>query len=325
MSLHAYRLRRERPSSEPSGAGVPEATRLRQGNRAQRRSAKKPRKRFRELDELHLVELRAVHPVEVGNADVGEKAQRVEAPKLQDTSSALQVIDFTRAVHRTPSKRKGRLEGVTLHYAAGGNGDITKIVQALRKHKADYNYLIDAQGRVYMLVRPDRVAWHAGGSKSVRGREINNATVGIAFINGGWSPFKQAGWKKLGPPPVKTQEKAAKWNNDARFKGLSHAWWAPYPAVQVEAGSKLVAWLFRTFDIEKTGGFWTHGGQADWKADPGPAFPLQLFVNQVRARLSLPPVTITDGSSDSSGFPWVLSLLAGAAVAGAGMAWASAR
>ena len=209
---------------------------------------------------------------------------------------SVKLVDLTHLGLPHGGARRRQPAAVVVHYSAGtAGGVVADIARQLLQHKASYNYLIDREGTVYLLVDPRNIAQHAGGGALVDGRSPNEATIGVSFVNVGWTPFQRQGWPRLAAPPAEIQRRASKWNgDDPRFLNLTSASWEPFPAAQLQAGMALVAKLHRDFGLagNALAGNRTVFGHADlapWKADPGPAFPMDAFQQGVRQQLRQPP------------------------------------
>ena len=223
---------------------------------------------------------------------LGTLGSREVVTTLPVRGGSVKLVDLTHLRLPHGGRRTRPPAAIVIHYSAGkAGGVVADIARQLIQHKASYNYIIDRDGTVYMLVDPANIAHHAGGGSMVDGRYPNEATIGVSFVNVGWSPFRREGWPRLAPPPVEIQQRAYTWNNnDERFRNLSSASWEPYPPKQLEAGVTLVAQLHRDQGLAANAlagnrTIFGHSDLAPWKADPGPAFPLGRFKADVGQRI----------------------------------------
>ena len=226
---------------------------------------------------------------------LGTLSSREVVSSLPVRGGSVKLVDLTHLRLPHGGRRTRPPAAIVIHYSAGkAGGVVADIARQLIRHKASYNYIIDRDGTIYMLVDPANIAHHAGGGSMVDGRYPNEATIGVSFVNVGWPPFRREGWPRLAPPPVEIQQRAYKWNdNDERFRNLSSASWEPFPAKQLEAGAVLLAKLHREHGLAANAlaGHQTlfgHSELAPWKADPGPAFPFGRFTADVLRRISRP-------------------------------------
>jgi N-acetylmuramoyl-L-alanine amidase len=88
-------------------------------------------------------------------------------------------------------KRKGNPLGIVMHCTAGdrGNDAIGWLNRMLKngESKASYNYVIEKDGTILRMCRPDVIAYHAGLSSwhslPSKNASLNHCTIGIAFAN----------------------------------------------------------------------------------------------------------------------------------------------
>jgi N-acetylmuramoyl-L-alanine amidase len=87
---------------------------------------------------------------------------------------------------------------VVIHGTVGTDaGDL----EWLRKPEAkvSYHYLVLRSGAVHRLVRPERRAWHCGGSEWLGQQNVNNFSIGIGLSNkGDGEPFTLAQYASAG-------------------------------------------------------------------------------------------------------------------------------
>ena len=224
---------------------------------------------------------------------LGTLGSRSVVSTLPVRGGSVKLVDLTHLRLPHGGRRSRPPAAIVIHYSAGkAGGVVADIARQLIQHKASYNYIIDRDGTVYMLVDPNNIAHHAGGGAMVDGRYPNEATIGVSFVNVGWTPFRREGWPRLAPPPVEIQQRAYKWNNDERFRNLSSASWEPFPQEQLEAGVTLLTRLHVDHGLAANAlaanrTILGHSEVASWKADPGPAFPLETLIANVRTQLAI--------------------------------------
>lgn len=166
------------------------------------------------------------------------------------------------------SSRKGTsIDGVILHFTAGG--DINGTVKWLchPEAKASAHYVISRSGEIIQLIKEDRAAWHAGSSTTtpkLNGRRnLNSWTIGIEICNWGWlyepsvdeivkinnkkiirkSGEKYAHMKNWtipykGPQPkiyVVDFDKSKALQQNKNWPGGNACFWEPYTEIQINA------------------------------------------------------------------------------------------
>jgi AmpD protein len=87
------------------------------------------------------------------------------------------------------SKRKyGLIDAIVIHYISAIYSnpphpyDIDEIYEILTEWKGSYHYLINREGDIYQLVSEEHKAWHAGLSNLHGKRNVNEFSIGIAFM-----------------------------------------------------------------------------------------------------------------------------------------------
>lgn len=116
--------------------------------------------------------------------------------------------------------------------------------------QASYHYILERDGGVTQLVKPTMRAWHAGKSEFFSQANVNDFSIGVCFSNrqDGVEPFQQAA---------------------------------------IDQGVELLVPLMREYGIGPEC-VTTHECVArplGRKSDPGPRFPLAVFLTMLRKRL----------------------------------------
>ena len=74
---------------------------------------------------------------------------------------------------------------VIIHYT-GMQSEIESIKRLMdKKSKVSCHYLINRRGRVLGMVPDRRIAWHAGKSRWMNFKNLNNCSIGIELVNKG--------------------------------------------------------------------------------------------------------------------------------------------
>lgn len=168
---------------------------------------------------------------------------------------------------------------VVMHFTAGGGGAGSAAWLANPQSAASAHFVVDRDGTIIQCVSLDDRAWHAGKSawKGLSG--LNSYSVGIELAN--WGPLldggKTAGGKSV--PFVMARHK-----NDGVLRA-----WEIYPAAQIAAAEALARAIAAYFPITEIVG---HDDIAPGrKLDPGPAFDMGLFRQEVLGDLHTAAVT----------------------------------
>jgi len=182
------------------------------------------------------------------------------------------------------TRRPGDLRGATVHFAAGTQGgELENVLYELKKAGLDYNAAVPRSGKIVELMPPSAIAPHAhvakGAGHSVAGSN-NRHTLGLAFLNTGWSPRERPGWIPGPPPPQNVLERALA-NRVISSTDIDQVWWEPYTVPQLEGAARYLAKVFFEAHVLQPE-IWGHGELAGWKADPGPAFPMVRFKRRVQ-------------------------------------------
>ena len=176
---------------------------------------------------------------------------------------------------------------IVMHYTAGLSG----------KQSADYlfgphdpassaQFVVDRDGTVYQLCDSNTITWHAGKSFWRGVSMLNSHAIGIEFANLGFMKRGADGQWMTGASNYRTAWKpskgvSAEMVTEARHKNTPNGQllgWEPYTSQQIEAGVGLTTWILKTHSTIKE--IVGHDDIAPLrKQDPGPAFPMTIFVN----------------------------------------------
>jgi len=231
----------------------------------------------------------------------------------------LNVEEITTQNH---SSRQGcEVEGIILHFTAGGDIDGTIDWFQNPESKVSAHYVISRSGRIVQMVDEARAAWHAGSSTTtpkLNGKKnLNLRTIGIEICNWGW--LYEAPENQLVTVNNKTYERKAggyytrlrKWTYPYKGPRPMHAkieskvltsskknpfpggnvcyWWEPYTASQVVAVKELVLGIVtRRNHITRE---WTARHQdvdQTRKLDTGPAMNLDSIFDYCFPKVIIP-------------------------------------
>lgn len=148
------------------------------------------------------------------------------------------------------------------------------------KYKVSAHLVLSPEGEVTQLVPFNKAAWHAGISKWKNKSGVNNFSIGIEMVNAGLLGKAGDGsyYARLEHKTVPSNRVAlAAHKNGGRVEA-----WHTYPSEQVDAAIKIAETICSTYSIKDVVG---HDDVAPGrKTDPGPAWPMGLFVSNVLGR-----------------------------------------
>lgn len=144
-----------------------------------------------------------------------------------------------------PKSGKAVIDTVILHYTGMQTGQEALERLCSADAEVSAHYLIEENGDIYLLVDPERRAWHAGVSAWQGRHNMNDTSIGIELVN----------------------------------PGHEHGYRA-FPECQVERLEALLGYLKARFDIP-TNRFVGHSDVSpDRKQDPGELFPWRRLADQ---------------------------------------------
>ena len=83
------------------------------------------------------------------------------------------------------TRQKNNIKFVIIHYT-GMQSEIESIKRLKNpKYKVSCHYLINRKGKVYQMVKDNKIAWHAGKSKWKKSINLNESSIGIELVNKG--------------------------------------------------------------------------------------------------------------------------------------------
>ena len=133
--------------------------------------------------------------------------------------------------------KKSKIKYIILHYTETKNlNDAIKLLCS-KKRKVSAHYVIDLDGKIYLLVEDTKRAWHAGLSSWKNEKYLNETSIGIEIVNEGEQKKKK------------------------------------YPKIQIKSVILLLKYLKNKFQIKKPN-ILAHSDIAPTrKIDPGVFFP----------------------------------------------------
>jgi len=169
---------------------------------------------------------------------------------------------------------------LVIHYTASSKaaGSITWLTKRDDIYVSAH-VVVSKAGNITQLVALDRAAYHAGRSSWGNEKNLNTISLGIELVNLGKLNHidnKFVGWEGTPVPEYKTVFASHK--NESR-----DYWWETYPDIQLRAAEDVAVAMLLKYNIIDIVG---HDSiSPDRKIDPGPAFPMDEFRNNVISRV----------------------------------------
>jgi N-acetylmuramoyl-L-alanine amidase len=160
------------------------------------------------------------------------------------------------------------------HYTAG-----TTLASAIQTFQNKYNYrsahvVVDADATAIQMVPFTKPAWHAGDSLWGGLKDINYYSIGIEYVYYGWLKRKNNQWERDG---VVFQDDEVL-VSPHQFGGETLGW--PYfPEAPLDIGLELSRTIYNKYNLCDLVGH--EDVSLDHKVDPGPAFPMAFFREQI--------------------------------------------
>lgn len=165
---------------------------------------------------------------------------------------------------------------VVMHYTGGAGFEASVAWLASRKSGVSAHLVIGRNGEVAQLVPFNLRAWHAGTSAWRGYSGLNNYSIGIELDNAGIMKRSGGRWVSSFGQVYPDSEVLA-----APHKSVPNVvyGWHKYTDLQLQTAARVVAALVRAYGIEEIIGHDDIAPGRKW--DPGPAFPMEQFCQQV--------------------------------------------
>ncbi|MEO1051991.1 MAG: N-acetylmuramoyl-L-alanine amidase [Bacteroidota bacterium] len=171
--------------------------------------------------------------------------------------------------------KTGMPDSIIIHYTAGKSAQSSAKYLSRNDVKASAHIVLGRDGRILHLVPFDTVSWHAGRSEYGGRKWYNNFSIGIEIDNAG--PLTKVGnefqsW--FGQRYPENEAVQGVHRNESRPR-----YWHAYTPTQIEVCEDICRLLIEKYNIKSILG---HEEIAPGrKQDPGPAFPLDRFRNNL--------------------------------------------
>ncbi len=167
------------------------------------------------------------------------------------------------------------LDTIIIHYTAGSSAESSAKYLCKNNVKASAHIVIGKKGEVYQLVSFDTKTWHAGRSEYAGRKWFNNFSIGIEIDNAGVLTKTENAFRSWFGSSIPSENVLkAKHRNE-----LSEKYWELYTKEQLMVCNEICTLLIEQYNIKNILG---HEEICPGrKHDPGPAFPLDKFRNQL--------------------------------------------
>ena len=212
----------------------------------------------------------------MGRPDAGNSRKKrgiYEILLMKITNHIIEGVQFK----QTPNIHGSKIAGpkfLIIHYS--GSGDTAGTVSWLTKRgsNASAHIVIGRDGEVWQLASFDQRAWHCGESEWNGLKFLNGVAIGIEFVNFGPVTLDKDGVfrSKWGQVVQKNDVVNAIHKNES-----SPRYWQKFTPQQLSKGAEVARAILEAYpSIEMILG---HDDIAPGrKSDPGPAFPMQEFL-----------------------------------------------
>ncbi len=190
---------------------------------------------------------------------------------------------ITGAAFRNSPNKGGRLvpDTIVMHYTAGTSTSSAARWLSNPKARASAHVVVGRDGEVIQLVSFKEVAWHAGRSRWKGRTGLNRYSIGIEIVNAGplikhADGHYRTAFDKVISDPAEVAIAKHKHERETRY-------WHAYTEAQLDKVEALTLALLDEYPTinEIVGHDDIARGR---KKDPGPAFPMNRFLNLVDTR-----------------------------------------
>ena len=181
---------------------------------------------------------------------------------------------FYKNTNYPPNTKLFPCEYLVIHYTTGTKPEQTINWFTNPKAQASAHLLITREGEFYQFVPFDTVGWHAGYSQWADRKSLNRYSIGIEVDNAGAMVKKNGQY--IRQLRVFTSDEVIETNHKLEY-GIRG--WEKYPQAQMDAlleVSKLLKVTYNFIDVVGHDDISLSG-----KTDPGPAFDMVAFRNEV--------------------------------------------
>ena len=107
----------------------------------------------------------------------------------------MKINDFFSPNYDKSIRSKKSIKLIVIHYTGMQSERVSLVRLCNSKSKVSSHFLINRNGKIYRLVKTNRVAWHAGYSCWGKFKNLNKNSIGIELVNKGhefgYSNFKR--------------------------------------------------------------------------------------------------------------------------------------
>lgn len=176
--------------------------------------------------------------------------------------------------------KAGMPDTIVIHYTAGASAESS--VRELTKEggKTSAHIVVGRDGKIFQLAPFNKKTWHAGTSKHLNRRHINQYSIGIEIDNAGPLTLENGEFKTWFKRTVDPKY---------AYKGIHRnqsreSFWHTYTEEQIRKVEELCQLLIDKYGIKYIVGH--EEISPDRKVDPGPAFPLDSLRDRLLSNRS---------------------------------------
>ena len=199
----------------------------------------------------------------------------IKAHKLQRNGTAVEFIKSPYVGGALP--RPTKIAVIHFTYGASGKSSANWFKDS-RNPGSSAHIVVDRDGSVIQCVPFNTVAWHAGDSRLRDLVGLNRHSIGIELANWGYLQRSGEGWASYSGAKI-TKPFVGAHKNGNPDKSIAPIGWEPYPAAQFASTVEICRALAEEYAVQEIVGHDDISPRRKW--DPGPAFDMTRFRNQV--------------------------------------------
>ena len=162
-----------------------------------------------------------------------------------------------------------------IHYTEGASLAGSVLWLTNKESFVSCHLAIGRDGTIVQMVPFDRIAWHAGVSTWDGFTNLNQFSIGIELDNAGPLRSSPQGWRASFGQVIPTDEVI----QAVHQFGTEMLGWQTFTPVQLQACQDVAIELVKQYNLQAILGHDEIAPKRKW--DPGPAFPMNAFRNQV--------------------------------------------
>lgn len=184
-------------------------------------------------------------------------------------------INYAESPNQGGEFKPGNLDTIIIHFTAGASRESSVRSLSKEKYKVSAHLVLGRDGKTTQLMPFTTIAWHAGESKYGDRTNFNNYAIGIEIDNAGRlekEDGKYVSW--FGRIYPENEVFSGVHRNETES-----TYWHSYTDEQIKTCKAICELLCNEYDIKHILGH--EEISPGRKIDPGPAFPLDEFRNEL--------------------------------------------